>query len=88
MSDLLSFNFVDVFVRRSEDGVSYVIFLQHEDRHALHLRPILRQERLMSEQLDFGPQLQLLRSALRISFFLLEGIYWRTVLYETVMLIP
>ena len=54
----MPFKLVDVFVRRSEDGVSSVIFLQHEDRHALHLRPILRQAHLMLEHLDFEPQLQ------------------------------
>ena len=45
-------------MERSEDGVPSVKFLQHGDRHALHLRPILRQAHLVSEHLDFRPQLQ------------------------------
>ena len=58
ISDLLPFKSVDVLMKRSNDGVSSVIFLQHVDRHALHLRPIFRQANLMSEHFDFRPQLQ------------------------------
>ena len=58
ISNLLSSKSVDVFVGRSEDRVSSVILLQHLDRHALNLRPIFRQAHLMSEHLDFRPQLQ------------------------------
>ena len=45
-------------MERSEDGVPSVKFLQHGDRHVLHFRHILRQAHLVSEHLDFRPQLQ------------------------------
>ena len=80
MSDLTPFKLVDVFVRRSEDRVSSIIFLQHNDRYALHLRPILRQAHLMSEHLDFGPQLQQPTNRSPHFNFLFEGGYWVMVL--------
>ena len=49
---------VDVFMGRSEDGVSSIIFLQHLDRHVLHERPTFRYVHLLSEHLDVRPQLQ------------------------------
>ena len=58
---------------RSEDGVSSVIFLQHMDRHVLHLRPIFDRHILCRNTLILGRNCSSLRSTLRISIFVGGG---------------